>query len=131
MPVALKQPQLTLDFLLPAGREKLRLDEVARILSADDGQSTVSVQSVRNAMQEGRLFGNRIPFSAPVGQEQRIRTEWMTRSDVLQALLVTRTTAPEEQLNQLLQIAARLPADALDELIRNLIALRARKPLTR
>lgn len=131
MPVALKQPQLTLDFLLPAGREKLRLDEVARILSADDGQSTVSVQSVRNAMQEGRLFGNRIPFSAPVGQEQRIRTEWMTRSDVLQALLVTRTTAPEEQLNQLLQIAARLPADALDELIRNLIALRARKPLSR
>lgn len=131
MPVALKQPQLTLDFLLPAGREKLRLDEVARILSADDGQSTVSVQSVRNAMQEGRLFGNRIPFSAPVGQEQRIRTEWMTRTDVLQALLITRTAAPDEQLNQLLQIAARLPAEALDELIRNLIAMRARKPLSR
>ncbi len=114
-----------LDYLVPAGREKLRLDEVARILSADDGTAPVSTQSIRNAMQEGRLFGNRIPFSAPVGQEQRIRVEWMTRADVLQALLLTRTATPADQLDQLCQVAARLPADALDELIRFLVSRRA------
>ncbi len=126
---ALKEPQLALDFLLPAGREKLRLDEVAKILSADDGRPPVSVTSITNAMEEGRLFGNRIPFAAPLGQEQRIRVQWMTRADVLQALLITRTSSPEAQLDQLVQIAARLPAEALDELMRGITALRANKTL--
>lgn len=128
---ALKQPQLALDFLLPAGREKLRLDEVAKILSADDGRPPVSVTSILNGMQAGRIFGNRIPFSAPVGEEQRIRVQWMTRADVLQALLDTRTSSPEAQLDHLVLIAARLPAEALDELLRTLTALRSNKPLNR
>lgn len=131
MPAPLKQPQLFLDYLVPAGREKFRLDEVAKILSADDGEAPVTVQSIRNGMQEGRIFGNRIPFSSPLGKEQRIRVEWMTRGDVLHALLVTRTAPCDAQLAQICEIAARLPAEAQDELARYLLALRARRPLQR
>ena len=127
----LRHPQLLLDYLVPAGREKFRLEEVARILSADDGLAPVSAKSIRNAMEEGRLFGNRIPFSAPLGQEQRIRVEWMTRADVLQALLRTRTAPPDNQLSDLVQIAATLPPEALDELVRSLSALRGRRALAR
>lgn len=129
MPATLKQPQLMLDYLVPAGREKFRLEEVATILSADDGGAPVSVKSIRNAMEEGRLFGNRIPFSAPVGEEQRIRVEWMTRGDVLQALLRTRTNSPQAQVDEVAKIAATWPAEAIDELIRHLVAARARRGL--
>lgn len=128
---ALKQPQLFMDFLVPAGREKFRIEEVATILSADDGRAPVSAQSIRNAMEAGRLFGNRIPFSASLGQEQRIRHEFMTRGDVLQALLRTRTAEPVTQVNDVCQIVNTWPAEAIDELMRHLVAVRARKPITR
>jgi hypothetical protein len=125
----LHQPQLLLDYLVPAGREKLRLGEVATILSADDGEAPVTVQSIRNGMQEGRLFGNRIPFGSKLGEEQRIRVEWMTRADVLQALLVTRTAPAEAQLAQIAEIIDRLPPEAQDLLIRHLAGRRAARPL--
>jgi hypothetical protein len=128
MPVALKHPQLCFDWLIPAGRDKLRLEEVARILSADDGQP-VSVRSIRNGLESGSLFGNRIPFAAPVGEEQRIRTDWMTRADVLQALLVTRTAPPAAQLDQLAQITERMSPEAIDELMKILVSQRQRKAL--
>lgn len=132
MTAPLTSSQVCLEHLLPAGREKLRLHEVSRILSADDGKPSVSIQSIRNAMQEGRLFGNRIAFSAPVGKEQRIRVEWMARSDVLQALLLTRTASPADRLAQLCQIGARLPDESLDQLLHFLNARRAmKKPPTR
>jgi hypothetical protein len=127
----LKQPQLFLDYLVPANREKFRLDEVAEILSPDDGRPPVSAKSIRNAMEEGRLFGNRIPFSAPIGQEQRIRVEWMTRADVQQALLRTRTASPQAQIDDISKIVATWPAEAIDELMRNLAAMRARRPIGR
>lgn len=128
MPTALKQPQLMLDYLVPTGREKFRLEEVATILSADDGAPPVSVQSIRNAMEEGRLFGNRIPFSAPLGKEQRIRVEWMTRADVLQALLRTRTSGAQAQVDDVCQIVGTWSDEAIDELLRYLVALKARRP---
>ena len=127
MPTALKQPQLMFDFLLPAGRSKFALAEVATILSAD-GSEPVSIKSIRNAMEEGRLFGNRIPFSAPIGKEQRIRVEWMTRADVLQALLRTRTNTAQAQVDDVCQIVVTWSDEALDELMRYLVALRARRP---
>jgi len=131
MSAVLKQPQLFMDYLVPAGREKFRLEEVAKILSADDGEAPVTVQSIRNAMQEGRLFGNRIPFASKIGEEQRIRVEWMTRADVQQALLTTRTAPAADQLNQIFEIVTRLPHEAQDELMRQLVLLRSRRPLVR
>lgn len=129
MSTTLKQPQLFLDWLVPAGREKFRPAEVAQILSPDDGQAPVSEKSIRNAMDVGNIFGNRIPLSSPVGAHQRIRLEWISRVDLLQALLVTRTAAPAIQVDQLCQIATRLPPEAQDELARYLHALRIRRPL--
>lgn len=131
MPTALKSPQLWLDYLVPVGREKFRLEEVAKILSADDGQAPVTVRSILNGMESGQLFGNRIPFAPAAGQEQRIRTQWMTRGDVLHALLTTRTGPCATQLQQLCEIADRLPTEALDELIRHIVASRQRRPIAR
>jgi hypothetical protein len=127
----LRQPQLMLDHLVPAKREKFRLEEVARILSADDGEAPVTVTSIRNGMEEGHFFGNRIPFGSKLGKVKRIRVEWMTRVDLLHALLSTRTSAAEEQLAQIAEIIERLPAEAQDLLLRHLTTLRAQRPLTR
>lgn len=127
MAATLKAPQLFLDYLVPQTRTKFRVEEVAAILSADDGRPPVSPKSIRNALEAGRLFGNRIPFSAALGNEQRIRVEWMTREDVLHALLRTRTAKPEAQIHDLVQIVYGWPDEALEAAIHELVALRARR----
>lgn len=125
----LRHPQLWLDYLLPAGQQKFPLPQVAQILSADDGSAPVTVKSIRNGMQEGRLFGNLIAFRSEVGKEQRIPHGFMTRADVQQALLATRTAPPADQLRRLFEICDRLPAEAQDELMKHLAALRSRRPI--
>lgn len=130
MAAHLKQPQLWMDYLLPAGQEKFPLQQVAKILSPDDGTPPVSAKSIQSALQTGHLFGNRIPLASKLGESERIRLQWLTRADLLQALLTTRTTPPADQLGRLIEIIERLPAEAQDEITRRLFALRSRRPLT-
>jgi len=125
----LRQPQLFMDWLLPAGQQKFPLPQVAQILSADDGTAPVTVKSIQSALQEGRLFGNRIPLASKLGETERIRLQWMARPDLLQALLITRTSPPDAQLAQLMEIVARLSTEAQDELMRQLVAARQRRPM--
>jgi hypothetical protein len=108
VPSALQHPQLFLDFLVPAGREKLRLEEVAQIVGTDG--APVSVQSIRNALESGRAFGNQLSFR---GEGERAKVQWMTRGDVLQLLLTTRTGKPEDQVQQLLNLLGDWPPEAL------------------
>lgn len=130
MSAHLKQPQLWMDYLLPAGQEKFPLQQVAKILSPDDGSRPVSAKSIQSALQAGHLFGNRIPLASKLGESERIRLQWLSRADLLQALLATRTTPPSDQLGRLLEIIERLPGEAQDEIMRRLVALRSRRPIT-
>lgn len=108
MPAALQHPQLFLDFLVPQGREKLRLEEVARIVGHDS--APVSTQSIRNLLESGKAFGNRFHFR---GDGDRAKVQWMTRGDVLQLLLATRTASPDDQVQQVLTLIADWPPEAL------------------
>lgn len=111
MPAVLQHPQLFLDFLVPAGREKLRLEEVAQIVGHEG--EPVSVQSIRNLLDSGKAFGSRFNFRTAAGQEERCKVQWMTRSDVLQLLLTTRTGKPEDQVQQVLTLLVDWPPEAL------------------
>jgi hypothetical protein len=108
---ALQHPQLFLDFLVPTGREKFRLDEVAAMAGVDG--DPVSVQSIRNLLDSGKAYGNRFNFRAAAGQEERCKVQWMTRPDVLQLFLATRTAPPDAQLQQLFAIVDSFPPEAL------------------
>lgn len=108
MPAALQHPQLFLDYLVPAGREKFRLDEVARIVGHEG--DPVSTQSIRNALESGRAFGFQFAFR---GEGERSKVQYMTRGDVLQFLAAFRTGKPEDQLQQILTLTADWPPEAL------------------
>jgi len=108
----LREPQLFCEWMLPVGRDKFRLDEVAKIVSPDDGSEPVSERSIRNGLESGQLFGMRLNFAAKPGEEQRFRG-MMTRADVLQFILATRTSQPADQLAQLMQIVSTLSPEAL------------------
>ncbi|OAM89318.1 hypothetical protein OH491_13660 [Termitidicoccus mucosus] len=125
----LKHPELMLDFLIPAGREKLRLDEVARILS-DDGGKPVSVQSLRNGLESGAIFGARFNFSARPDARERHRLQWMLRGDVLLALLEARTAPEDERLRRFLEVLRTFSREALDMVAAHTAAARARAPMT-
>jgi hypothetical protein len=122
----LNRPELMLDFLLPAGREKFRLDEVARILS-DDAGKPVSIQSIRNGLESGALFGSRFNFSSVRAAVARHRVQWLTREDVLLALLESRTAPEAERLGRILAIIASFSPEALDTVIATAVATRTRK----
>ncbi|MDR2673887.1 MAG: hypothetical protein LBC18_03220 [Opitutaceae bacterium] len=124
----LKHPELMLDFLIPAGREKLRLEEAARIFS-DDGGRAVSVQSLRNGLESGALFGARFNFAAARGDGERHRMQWMLRGDVLLALLEARTAPEEERLRRFLEAMRTFSREALELLAREAASLAAKKPL--
>ncbi|MFA6962420.1 MAG: hypothetical protein WC205_16820 [Opitutaceae bacterium] len=122
----LNRPELMLDFLLPAGREKFRLDEVARILS-DDAGDPVSIQSIRNGLDSGALFGSRFNFSKIKDVAERHRVQWLTRDDVLLALLEARSAPEAERLGRFLAILVNFSPEALDTVIATAVATRTRK----
>lgn len=122
----LNRPELMLDFLLPAGREKFRLAEVARILS-DDAGDPVSIQSIRNGLDSGALFGSRFNFSKIKDVAERHRVQWLTRDDVLLALLEARSAPEAERLGRVLVIIANFSPEALDTVISHSVAARTRK----
>lgn len=128
MPTLLKHPELMLDYLIPAGREKLRLDEVARILS-DDGGKPVSVQSLRNGLESGALFGSRFNFTAKPGAGERHRMQWMLRSDVALVLLESRTAPEQERLRRFLEAMRTFSREALEMVAREAAVLAAKKPI--
>ena len=130
MPTCLQHPELMLDFLIPAGREKLRLEEVARILS-DDGGRPVSVQSLRNGLESGALFGSRFNFTARPDARERHRMQWMLRGDVLLALLEARTAPEQERLQRFLAVLGTFSREALAIVATEAAAQRAKLPLTR
>lgn len=103
MQMKLPHPQMQLDYLLPAGREKFRLEEVARILSDDFGKP-VSTQSIRNAIDEGRIHASRFAFNVKKGEERRYMVQWIARSDILLTLLEARTAPEEERVQRVLEI---------------------------
>jgi len=127
---SLKNPELMLDFLIPAGREKLRLDEVARIVS-DDAGKPVSVQSLRNGLESGALFGSRFNFTAKPDARERHRTQWLLRSDVALLLLESRTAPEHERLQRFLSILNTFSREALAIVAAEATATRARLPLNR
>lgn len=108
MPAALQHPQLFLDYLVPTGREKFRLEEVARIVGHEG--SPVSTQSIRNALESGRAFGFQYAFR---GEGERCRVQYMTRGDVLQFIAAFRTGKAEDQVQQVLTLTADWPPEAL------------------
>ena len=108
----LTTPQLQLDYLLPAGREKFRLEEVARILS-DDAGAPVSTQAIRNALDEGRILATKINLTAAKGQEQRYRVQWVSRPDLLLVLLEARTAPEPDRLQRVLSIVSTFGREGL------------------
>ena len=108
MPALLQNPQLFLDFLVPAGRSKFRLEEVAAIVGYEG--SPVSVQSIRNALESGRAFGCQFAFR---GEGERSKVQYMTRSDVLQFIAAFRTAKAEDQVQQVLTLISDWPPEAL------------------
>lgn len=124
----LNRPELMLDYLVPAGREKFRLVEVARILS-DDAGKPVSLQSIRNGLDSGALFGSRFNFSKIKDVAERHRVQWLTREDVLLALLESRGahSAEAERLGRVLAIITTFSPEALNTVIATAVAARTRK----
>jgi hypothetical protein len=124
----LTRPELMLDYLLPAGREKFRLDEVARILS-DDAGKPVSTRSIINGLVSGALFGSRFNFSSVKDNAERHRVQWLTRDDVLLALLESRGPdgTEAERLGRFLAILVNFSPEALDTVIATAVATRTRK----
>jgi hypothetical protein len=130
MPAHLQNPGLMLDFLIPAGREKLRLDEVARIVSDDAGRP-VSVQSLRNGLESGALFGSRFNFTARPDARERHRMQWMLRGDVTLVLLEARTAPEQERLQRFLSVLNTFSREALAIVAAEAMAARERLPLSR
>lgn len=122
----LNRPELMLDYLVPAGREKFRLDEVARILSDDSGKP-VSVQTIRNGIESGALFGARFNFSAVAALAERHRVQWLSREDVLLALVEARGNSEAERLGRVLAIIATFSPEGLNAVIAHAVAARTRK----
>jgi hypothetical protein len=122
----LTRPELMLDYLVPAGREKFRLDEVARILS-DDAGKPVSVRSIINGLESGALFGARLNFSSLKDTAERHRVQWLTREDVLLALVESRGNSEAERLGRILAIIATFSPEALNTVIATAVAARTRK----
>lgn len=122
----LNHAELMLDYLVPAGREKFRLDEVARILSDDSGKP-VSVQSIRNGLDSGVLLGSRFNFSAKGDDVERHRVQWLSREDVLLALLEARSTPEPERLGRVLTIITTFSPEGLDTVIATAVSARTRK----
>lgn len=108
MPTALQNPQLFLDYLVPAGREKFRLSEVAEIVGYEG--APVSEQSIRNALESGRAFGFQFAFR---GDGARSKVQYMTRGDVLQFIAAFRTGKAEDQVQQVLTLTSDWPPEAL------------------
>ena len=122
MPLTIEQTHL--DYLVPAGRTKFRLTEVASILGADG--HAVSVRAVREAMESGQLGGNRLPFSAKPGSEERFKVEWVTADDLRLYILRTRTLEPRDHVARVLALVDKLPRAALDALIQRAMEARAK-----
>lgn len=129
MSVTLQRPELMLDFLIPAGREKLRLEEVAQIIGTDDGKP-VSVRSIINGLESGALFGSRFHFTKS-GDRERHRVQHMLRSDVQLALLEARTAPEPERLQRFLDVLPTFSREALIVLATEINALRIRLPISR
>ena len=121
----LKRPELMLDYLVPAGREKFRLEEVARILS-DDAGKPVSVQSIRNGIDSGALFGARFNFSSAKDEIERHRVQWLTREDLHLALVEARGNSEDGRLARILSIVATFSTEGLDAVIAHAVAARTR-----
>lgn len=115
--------QLLIDHLIPAGRAKFSLREAGEILGVDG--RPVDVRTLREAMESGQLGGNRLPFSARPGAEQRIRIEWVMADDLRLYLVRTRTLKDEEHERQALAIFTHWSPAALDRALKHLTTLRA------
>lgn len=118
--------QLLIDPLVPRGRSKFGVGELCSILGADG--EPLSPRTVRDAMINGQLGGNRLPLSAKPGEVERIKVEWVTADDLRLYLLRTRTLAPIEHLGRILDLIDNLPASALDTVMKHTVTVRARKP---
>lgn len=115
--------QLLIDTLVPSTRTKFSLRETGAILGVDG--RPVAERTIREAMESGQLGGNRLPFSAAPGEEQRIKIEWVMADDLRLYLLRTRTLAPAEHRQRALALFNTWSARELDEALRHLTALRA------
>lgn len=118
--------QLTLDPLVPHGRVKFTLAEVARILGQEG--KPLSIRAVREALESGQLGGYRLALSAKPGEEQRIKQEFVTADDLNLYLARQRTLDREECLSRLLRLIDSQPAAQLDLILRHATAARARAP---